>query len=69
MSINFHQGSEHCAIVTLPNVYSNALIYYCFTQGYELVDVLDQPNADVYIVLLQPVGSDQLLDFPLRYQA
>lgn len=69
MSIQFHQGSEHCALVTLPSDFRNAPMHYCYSQGYELVDVLEQLTADVYIVLIQPVGLNQLKDLPMSLRA
>lgn len=56
MSIQFHQGSEHCALVTVPS-HTN-LDAYCASQGYEVIDTLDQLSDDVYVVLLTAAGPD-----------
>ena len=56
MSIQFHQGSEHCALVTLP--VGSGLLSYCASQGFELIDVLDELAPDSFLVLLDVYVPD-----------
>ena len=69
MSIQFYPGSQHCAVANLPSEFRNAPVHYCYSQGYELVEVLDRVSPDICIVLIQPIGSDQLKDLPMSLRA
>lgn len=54
MSIQFCGNSTNCALVEMfPGADKSCLGTYLADQGYDLIDVLDEPSDGVFIALVQ----------------
>lgn len=60
MSIQFCGNSANCAYVEMfPGADESCLGTYLADQGYDLIDVLDEPSDGLFIALVQEATSDE----------